>query len=125
MASRRLCDSLETTLEVAKPLRIRLTQWYQNLPAELSIKSKPHKADALNGHGSLHLAYITSKLELFRAMLRPRIMDPTGQAGSALRKGAISVARELLDFLEALDSSYLEAFWASCRLDLSTHSETY
>ena len=31
-ATRKLCTSLDATLEVAKPLRVRLSQWYQELP---------------------------------------------------------------------------------------------
>ncbi|GAB7353496.1 hypothetical protein MBLNU459_g3945t1 [Dothideomycetes sp. NU459] len=111
-STRALCNSIEATLEVAKPLRIRLSKWFQNLPQGLLDASKNRKAHDLNGQGALHLAYITAKIELFRAMLRPKT-DANAQAGSAIRTGAIGVAREVFDFLEALDGSHLEAFWPS------------
>lgn len=130
-ATKSLHTSLESTLDVAKPLRIRLTNWHLALPPNLLItptnpssttnsptpiprrKSLNHE---LNGNGSLHLAYITTKISLFRAMLRPRVAasSTTGtSAVSALRTGALAVAREITDFLENLNARELEAFWAS------------
>jgi len=118
-ARRALGGSLDATLEVAKPLRIRLTQWYQNMPAGLAVSWQHRQAHELNGHGALHLAYMTAKVELFRAMLRPSATDANSSAGAALRTGAIAVAKELVDFLEMLDASHLEAFWPSCKISTS------
>lgn len=113
-STRALCNSLEATLEVAKPLRIRLSKWFQDLPQGLLDASKHRQAHDLNGQGALHLAYITAKIELFRAMLRPK-NDANVQASSAIRTGAIAVAREVFDFLETMDANHLEAFWPSCK----------
>lgn len=144
-ATRVLHNSLEATLEAAKPLRIRLTEWHQCLPAGLLKpsttakdmpspnspssttspgRSKPTSFRDLDGNGSLHLAYITAKIELYRAMLRPRPTHnidpqisnkPTGAAAatSALRTGALSVATEIYTFLDSLTAHQLEAFWSS------------
>ena len=126
-AARTLHSNLDATLEVAKPLRLRLTEWYQSLPAGFLPQPSPGSPDSsrrrsiqheLDGNGSLHLAYITSKIELFRAMLRPRVTDSNATAVTALRTGAIAVAKEVFEFLESLNARELEAFWASCR---STH----
>ncbi|KAK5113164.1 hypothetical protein LTR85_010982 [Meristemomyces frigidus] len=121
-ATKALHGSLEATLEVAKPLRIRLTEWYQSLPAGLLPQPNPASPDStrrkslqhdLDGNGSLHLAYITAKIQLFRAMLRPRVTDSNVAAVSALRTGALAVAKEVFEFLEGLNAQELEAFWAS------------
>jgi len=121
-ATKALHASLEGTLKVAKPLRIRLTEWYQSLPAGLLPQPNANSPDSsrrrslqheLDGHGSLHLAYITAKLELFRAMLRPRSTDTNQNAVTALRTGALTVAKEVFEFLEGLHAQELEAFWAS------------
>ncbi|RMY90368.1 hypothetical protein D0861_03734 [Hortaea werneckii] len=123
-ATRSLHNSLDATLEVAKPLRLRLTEWYQSLPPGLlpqpsttpvSPGSGRRKSAAheLDGNGSLHLAYITAKIELFRAMLRPRATDANSAALLALRTGALTVAGEMFEFLEGLQPNELEAFWAS------------
>lgn len=126
-ATRQLHNSLEATLEVAKPLRIRLTEWYQALPSGLlpnhgsSIVGSPESfgrrkslQHELDGNGSLQLAYITAKIELFRAMLRPKVTDANAAAVTALRTGALAVAKEISEFLESLQARELEAFWASC-----------
>lgn len=124
-ATRTLHNSLESTLEVAKPLRIRLTEWYQSLPPGLLPQpiNTPRSPESsrrrsfvheLDGNANLHLAYITAKIELFRAMLRPKVTDANAAALAALRTGALAVAREVLDFLDGLQANELEAFWASC-----------
>jgi hypothetical protein len=132
-AARRLQCDLEATIDVAKPLRIRLTEWQQHLPQTLRLASTPTPASSpqqlrnlskspLDGNGSLHLAYITAKIELFRAMLRPRITDSSSQSAvQALRSGALAVGREVLEFLEGLGARELEAFWASCKS--TTHNK--
>jgi hypothetical protein len=112
-STRALCNSLEGTLEVAKPLRLKLAQWFKDLDKDRLKASENRKSPDLNGEGSLHLAYITAKIELFRAMLRPK-GEATAPAGAALRQGAISLAKEMFEFLESLDARHLEAFWPSC-----------
>lgn len=123
-ATKRLQNDIDATLETAKPLRIRLADWYQSLPEGLlpnqrsASPESPRRRSSqheLDGNGSLHLAYITAKIELFRAMLRPQVTDASGQAVTALRVGAIGAAREVFEFLEGLNARELEAFWASCK----------
>lgn len=123
-ATKRLQNDLEATLETAKPLRMRLSDWYQSLPEGLLSHRNPDSPESgrpktsrheLDGNGSLHLAYITANIELFRAMLRPQVADLNEPAVAALRAGAITIAREVCEFLESLNARELEAFWASCR----------
>ncbi|KAI4717057.1 hypothetical protein E4T48_06751 [Aureobasidium sp. EXF-10727] len=111
-ATRKLCNSLDATLEVAKPLRVRLSKWYQELPPDLLPTVRAGYGHDLNAQGGLHLAYITAKIQLFRAMFRPT-SEPETQATNALRTGAIAMARELFEFLESLDANHMEAFWPS------------
>ncbi|KAK0774315.1 hypothetical protein LTR91_018385 [Friedmanniomyces endolithicus] len=128
-ATKALQGSLDATLEVAKPLRIRLTEWHHRLPAGLlplagagagvtpSSEKESHRRKSLShdldGNCSLYLAYITAKIELFRAMLRPEGTDANSAAVTALRTGALTVAREVFEFLEGLNARELEAFWGS------------
>jgi hypothetical protein len=123
-ATRALGNSLEATLEAAKPLRIRITEWNQQLPEALKLASlsstpsgsahlKQSPSHELDGNGSLYLAHITAKIELFRAMLRTTVTDSTTNAFQALRTGALAVAREIFDFLDNLGARELEAFWTS------------
>jgi hypothetical protein len=120
-ATRKLCTSLDMTLEVARPLRVRLSDWYQELPPNLLPTVKTSYGQNLNAQGGLHLAYITAKIQLFRAMLRPA-SEPDAYATTALRTGAIAMGRELLEFVESLDTNHMEAFWPSCKFTIDTHS---
>lgn len=126
-ATRRLQSDLEGTINVAQPLRVRLTEWHQKLPPNLRLNLNPTPVASpqqpitasqspLDGNGSLHLAFITAKIELFRAMLRPRVThSSSASAVQALRSGALAVGREVLDFLNGLGPKEVEAFWASCK----------
>lgn len=133
-ATRKLHGRLEATLEVAKPLRLQLTEWYQSLPPGLIPQTGHGSPDSdrkrsfqheLDGHGSLYLAYITAKIELFRAMLRPRVTDANAAAVTALRTGAFTVAKEIYEFLDGLNAHQLEAFWASCELKSLTSAHRH
>ena len=128
-AAKALQNDLDATLETAKPLRLRLSEWFQSLPEGLLPHPSPGSPESgrrkasphvLDGNGSLHLAYITAKIELFRAMLRPQVTDSNEPAVNALRAGAVGVAKEVFEFLEALNARELEAFWASCTSDVFT-----
>ena len=114
-ALRKLSTSYEATMDTAKPLTARLSHWYQSLPPSLSVTQLSNKKHELNSHGALHLAHITARVELFRAMMRPKVVEGVSPSAGALRNGAMAVAKDALSFLESLDASHLEAFWPSCK----------
>ncbi|KAJ0357524.1 hypothetical protein COL154_010005 [Colletotrichum chrysophilum] len=95
------------------PLRIELAQWSQDHPdvGEQPSPALPHHG--LDGNGSLRLAYITAKVAVFKALLRPKSNEAPAEARAALRTGAMAVAREMYDFLAKLGPHHLEAFWHS------------
>ncbi|OJD40659.1 fungal specific transcription factor domain protein [Diplodia corticola] len=109
-ATRYLSGSLEATFDAAKPLRIALADWSQAHPL---VAARTSASQDLDGNGSLRLAYITAKVSIFRALLRPKISEASTGARIALRIGAIGVAREMYDFLSGLETHHLEAFWHS------------
>ncbi|KAK2016271.1 fungal-specific transcription factor domain-containing protein [Colletotrichum eremochloae] len=112
-ATRVLSKSLDATFEVARPLRMELAQWLQDRPdvADQPSTCVPH--DGLDGNGSIKLAYITAKISIFKALLRPKNTEAPVEARTALRTGAMAVAREMYDFLVRLEAHHLEAFWHS------------
>ncbi|KAK2025841.1 fungal-specific transcription factor domain-containing protein [Colletotrichum zoysiae] len=112
-ATRVLSKSLDATFEVARPLRMELAQWLQDRPdvADQPSTCVPHHG--LDGNGSIKLAYITAKISIFKALLRPKNTEAPIEARMALRTGAMAVAREMYDFLVRLEAHHLEAFWHS------------
>lgn len=115
-ATRALSKSLEATFEVARPLRIELAEWLQDHPEVSQQPSEALLDHGLDGSGSLRLAYITAKIAVFKALLRPKNNEAPIEARNALRTGAMAVARETYDFLAKLGPHHLEAFWHSCEL---------
>ncbi|KXH51282.1 fungal specific transcription factor domain-containing protein [Colletotrichum nymphaeae SA-01] len=112
-STRALSKSLEATFEVARPLRIELAEWLQMRPdvGEQPAASLPECG--LDGNGSLKLAYITAKIAVFKALLRPKSIEVPAEARTALRTGSMAIAREMHDFLAKLEAHHLEAFWHS------------
>ncbi|KAK1634207.1 fungal-specific transcription factor [Colletotrichum phormii] len=112
-ATRALSKSLEATFEVARPLRIELAEWLQNRPDVGEQPSASLPECGLDGNGSLKLAYITAKIAVFKALLRTKSIEVPTEARTALRTGAMTIAREMHDFLAKLEAHHLEAFWHS------------
>ena len=50
-------------------------------------------------------------------MLRP-VSEPDNYATTALRTGAISMGKDLFEFVESLDTNHMEAFWPSCQFSI-------
>jgi hypothetical protein len=123
--------NLELSLERARPLRVRLQQWRDELPNQLRIHSREslHGADneELDANASLHLCYITTLMTLFRALLRPleskgtisnpnRPISPYSDHPSrAVMKGGLSCAQELVNLLDVVTDTQWNAFWHSCK----------
>ncbi|KXH35366.1 fungal specific transcription factor [Colletotrichum simmondsii] len=112
-STRALSKSLEATFEVARPLRIELAEWLQMRPDVGEQPSASLPECGLDGNGSLKLAYITAKIAVFKALLRPKSIEVPTEARTALRTGSMTVAREMHDFLAKLEAHHLEAFWHS------------
>ncbi|OHW91413.1 fungal specific transcription factor domain-containing protein [Colletotrichum incanum] len=112
-ATRVLSKSLDATFEVARPLRMELAQWLQDRPDVADQPTTCVPCYGLDGNGSLKLAYITAKISIFKALLRPKSNEAPVEARTALRTGAMAVAREMYDFLMRLEAHHLEAFWHS------------
>ena len=133
-------QNLELSLERARPLRVRLQQWRDELPDKLKL----HRPEALHGtdneeldaNASLHLCYVTTLMTLFRALLRP--LESKNGASSqtqdisayddhpsrAVMKGGLNCAQELVNLLEVLTDTQWNAFWHSCKYRLKQHRST-
>ncbi|WYZ39511.1 hypothetical protein EsH8_III_001425 [Colletotrichum jinshuiense] len=112
-ATRALSKSLEASFEVARPLRIELAEWLQDRPDVAGQPSATLPRHGLDGNASLKLAYITAKVAVFKALLRPKSDEAPAEARTALRTGAMAVAREMYDLLAKLEVHHVEAFWHS------------
>lgn len=65
--------SFSLLLEAAQPLRRRLQAWYTSLPESLRMRDRSGSEDniGLHSNASLHLAYLTLEILIYRALLHP------------------------------------------------------
>ncbi|KAL7273340.1 Fungal specific transcription factor [Rhizina undulata] len=98
-------------LERAKPIQIRLKEWFMKLPECLRMDAT--KVRKLSSNGYLHLAYFATEITLHRQILRslcpPTNIDPTllNICRSAAKTRLISA----MDFVNRLKPEHLQSFW--------------
>jgi hypothetical protein len=140
-ATARTSHDLSLSLDLARPLRARLTEWRHASASDCPLVTsspttqKPRGSQELNGNASLDLAYLVATVTLFRALLRPLEHGPSlprtntnaqpistnsqtpsdAGARAAIHAGALTCSREAVEFLENLVSisSMWNAFWHS------------
>ncbi|KAL4866199.1 fungal-specific transcription factor domain-containing protein [Aspergillus spectabilis] len=133
-ASDHTSSSLSISLELAKSLRLRLKMWNDSLPESLQPHGRrmttvdaddPDDAD-LGGNFSLTLAYMTTQLAIYRALIRPislvalqchtwrrspYSLDIDLDAAEAVVEGALSNTRSLIASLTKLTTAEWDSFW--------------
>ncbi|RDW87826.1 hypothetical protein BP5796_03520 [Coleophoma crateriformis] len=101
-------NALMSTLERAKPLQLRLRDWYASLPQCLAMGET--KARKLSSTGSLHLAYFATEMTLHRAIIRfdtakDDSLRPITRAAAKMR--FVSA----IEFVRRLEAAHLQSFW--------------
>ena len=68
-----MSQDFSLSLNTAQPLRHKLRGWYASLPNSLRMgyQPGPGTSTVLHSNASLHLAYLTLEILLYRALLRP------------------------------------------------------
>ncbi|KAL4926204.1 transcription factor domain-containing protein [Aspergillus undulatus] len=132
-ASERTSSSLAVSLQLAKSLRLRLKTWFDSLPLQLQPQGRRGMTDVkdvddseLDASFSLNLAYMTTQLAIYRALIRPislvALHCSTGHessvsldidldAAEAVVEGAISNARSLVSSLTNITTAEWDSFW--------------
>ena len=93
----------------AKPLQIRLKEWYASLPECLSIEHV--KVRKLSSSGYLHLAYWATEITLHRRIIRtlPLCSDPS--LVSICQSAALARSKSAMDFVKSLKPEHWQSFW--------------
>lgn len=105
-------------LSLAKPIQLKLKDWYGGLPADIrldsSYSSTNPSSNRLSSIGYLHLAYFAAEITLHRRIIRSlasaaSAVDPYVQhiCRSAAKARLISA----MDFVNRLTPNHLRAFW--------------
>ncbi|KAL4999485.1 fungal-specific transcription factor domain-containing protein [Aspergillus recurvatus] len=132
-ASDRTSTSLAVSLELAKSLRLRLKAWFDSLPSRLQLHDRRTVAalddvddPELSGNFALNLAYMTTQLAIYRALIRPvslvalqghtwydapTSLDIDLDAAEAVVEGALSNTKSLISSLTKLRTAEWDSFW--------------
>lgn len=110
--------TLETLVIEARPLRQKLIDWWEALPASLQLNankqgSPEDQEDSIEGHAPLYLAYYTVHILLFRALLRPIMTGSVedSPAVSSVLQASRSLIRTIISFICGFDARQQSAFW--------------
>lgn len=108
---------INQALALAKPLQLRLRNWYHSLPVELQMSSvQPRK---LCSNGYLQLAYFATELTLHRKIVT--IIYQQMQNGESPSQQLINVCRAAaktrllasIEFVRDLKPEHIHSFWHS------------
>ncbi|KAH8171213.1 fungal specific transcription factor domain-containing protein [Sarocladium implicatum] len=111
--------SLNALIAQARDFRQELLDWYENLPECLQLhtaKDSVSPEDPVESHAPLYIAYYTTHILLFRALLRPilqRNSDLSELQGSvsAILSASRSLIQTMMKFICSLDARHQSAFW--------------
>ncbi|AGO13431.1 AaceriACL093Cp [[Ashbya] aceris (nom. inval.)] len=103
---------IEQVLKLAKPLQLKLREWYHSLPSKLSMNSfQPRK---FNSNASLTLAYFAAEITLHRKIITTLQPDSPGDLVQVCRTAAKTRLIAAIEFVRDLKTEHISAFWYSC-----------
>ncbi|CAI6097885.1 hypothetical protein V2G26_009101 [Clonostachys chloroleuca] len=112
----------QLVLSLAKPIQLKLKDWYGNLPNSIRLESSSStystssqiNSNRFSSIGYLHLAYFAAEITLHRRIIRSlaasgAVVDPYVQhiCRSAAKARLISA----MDFVNRMGPSHLRSFW--------------
>ncbi|KAI5461827.1 fungal-specific transcription factor domain-containing protein [Mariannaea sp. PMI_226] len=104
--------SLREQLAIAKPIQIRLKEWFSQLPEV--IKGEDIKFRKLSSTGYLYLAYYATEITLHRHIIRVASNATDDIALVEIcRNAAKARLCSAIDFIKSLKPEHLQSFWYS------------
>ncbi|KAG5978893.1 hypothetical protein E4U55_005805 [Claviceps digitariae] len=116
-------QSIQLVLSLAKPVQLKLKEWYSGLPACIRLESysmtsyapaSPPATDRLSSIGYLHLGYFATEITLHRRIIRS-LASTSNAVDSYVQYICRSAAKARLissmDFVNRLAPNHLRSFW--------------
>ncbi|KAF2187707.1 hypothetical protein K469DRAFT_685588 [Zopfia rhizophila CBS 207.26] len=103
-------NSTRLILDRAKPVQIKLKEWFAKLPASTRMDASTNSR--LSSTGYLHLAYFATEITLHRRIVQS--LDPSTADPYLLficRSAAKTRLISAMDFVNRLKPDHLQAFW--------------
>ncbi|KYK55068.1 hypothetical protein DCS_07029 [Drechmeria coniospora] len=114
-------QSAQLVLSMAKPVQLKLRDWYRGLPVELRLPSAssgysppPTPTSGLSSVGYLHLAYFATEMTLHRQIIRSLASNASTaepHVHQICRNAARARLISAMEFVNRLTPSHLQSFW--------------
>ena len=103
-------------LDKAKPVQIRLKEWFSALPGPLKMETSNELFDSTTKetarNGTLHLAYFATEITLHRCIIRSITPETADSYLSHIcRSAAKTRLISAMDFVNRLRQAHLRSFW--------------
>ncbi|KAK5112521.1 hypothetical protein LTR62_004278 [Meristemomyces frigidus] len=108
--------STQLVLNRAKPVQIRLKQWFASLPPACKMDNDNTAPGILTPTGYLHLAYFATEISIHRRIIQTTASGTPGSANDKymlyiIRSAAKTRLISAMDFVNRLRPEHLHAFW--------------
>lgn len=107
----RRVEGVGWILEKAKPIQLRLKEWYAQLPECLKMENV--KIRKLNSSGYLHLGYYATEMTLHRRIIQAITHEKNASLQRICRSAAEARLAAVTDFVCKLRPEFLQSFWHS------------
>lgn len=108
----QVTSKIEQVLKLAKPLQLKLREWYHSLPPQLSMnKFVPRK---FNANATLTLAYFAAEITLHRKIISTLRQDTPKELVQVCRTAAKTRLVAAIEFVRDLKNEHINAFWYAC-----------
>lgn len=104
--------NIEQVLKLAKPLQLKLREWYHSLPPQLSMNTFTPKK--FNSNATLTLIYFAAEITLHRKIISSLKSNTPKELIQVCRTAAKTRLIAAIEFVGDLKNEHINAFWYSC-----------
>lgn len=100
---------IEHVLKLAKPLQLKLREWYHSLPHKLSMSN--YTPGSYNSNATLTLAYFSAEITLHRKIISTLSPDSPPELVPVCRTAAKTRLIAAIEFIRDLKTEHINSFW--------------
>lgn len=104
--------NIEQVLKLAKPLQLKLREWYHSLPKQLSMNNFTEKK--FNSNATLTLIYFAAEITLHRKIISSLKPNTPKELVQVCRTAARTRLVAAIEFVGDLKNEHVSSFWYGC-----------
>lgn len=103
---------IEQVLKLAKPLQLKMREWYHSLPSQLSMNTFQQRK--FNSNAALTLSYFAVEITLHRKIITTLKPDTARELVQVCRTAAKTRLIAAIEFARDLKFEHINSFWYTC-----------